>query len=180
MVKKWSPIWLIQKHMVGDTIASGTSTQTHGLMHHVFGTSWPDALWSRAFGVAFTLGRLARRVRATPRPTKYMSFGIPGPSKPTAPKFDDFSLCQQFGLSGDASLGRQRVSRMGVGGGCRGEAMHLKWGRAPGDFWKMLDNKGSGAAASHFYLYDHLPGVKAVAGKGPRVFDVDWHYCNIT
>jgi hypothetical protein len=44
----------------------------------------------------------------------------------------------------------------------------------------MLDNSGGGVGAHDFYLYDHPPGVKAVAGKGPRVFDIDRHYYNIT
>ena len=42
-----------------------------------------------------------------------------------------------------------------------------------------MDNSGGGAGAYHFY-HDYHPGVKAVAGKGPRVFDVDRHYCNIS
>ena len=44
----------------------------------------------------------------------------------------------------------------------------------------MLDNSGGGVGAHHLYLYDYPPVVKAVAGKGGRVFDIDHHYCNIT
>jgi len=79
MVKKWLPFWVIQKHMVGDTIASGTSTQTHGLMHHVFGTPWPDAPWSRAFGVTFKLGRSGAKSAVDAQTYKKHGFRDPSP-----------------------------------------------------------------------------------------------------
>jgi len=79
MVKKWLPFWVIQKHMVGDTIASGTSTQTHGLMHHVFGTPWPDAPWSRAFGVTFKLGWSGAKSAGDAQTHKKHGFRDPSP-----------------------------------------------------------------------------------------------------
>ena len=52
------------------------------------------------------------------------------------------------------------------GEGVGAKPFHLEGRGVPGDFRKMLDNSGGGVGAHLFYLDDHPPGVKAVAGKG--------------